>query len=107
MRTLNWRYKPIQINFLILQLLAPTKELRQVYYKAKKLPVHWSSKVPFKYKRSAVTGELHRAKRKALEFDEETKIIRNKYTDVGYPKHIIENTIRNFNRKKDGPLIPP
>ena len=61
----------------------------QVHNKAKKLPVHWSSKVPFKYKRNTITGELHRAKRKASDFDEETKRIRSKYTDAGYPKHVI------------------
>ena len=79
----------------------------QVYNKAKKVPVYWSSKVPFKYKRNAITGELHRAERKASDFDEETKRIRNKYTDAGYPKHVIENNIRNFNRRKDELLIPP
>ena len=36
-----------------------------------------------------------------------TKRIRSKYTDAGYPKHVIENTIRSFNRKKDAPPIPP
>ena len=33
----------------------------QLYNKTKNLPVHWSSKVPYKYKRNAITGELHRA----------------------------------------------
>ena len=79
----------------------------QVYNKMEKLPVPWYSKVPFKYKRKAITGELHRAKRRASDFDEETKKIRSKYTDAGYPKYVMENTIRNFNRKKDEPLIPP
>ena len=79
----------------------------QVYNKGKKLPVHWSSKVPYKYKRNAITGELHRAKRIASNFDDETKRIRSKYKDAGYPKHVIENTIKNFNRKKDELLIPP
>ena len=79
----------------------------QVYNKAKKLPVYWPSKVPFKYKRNAITGELHRARRIASDFGEETKRIRSKYTDARYPKHVIENTIRNFNRKKDELLIPP
>ena len=79
----------------------------QVHNKAKKLPVHWSSKVPFKYKRNAVTGELHRAKRIASDFDKETKIIRSKYTDGGYPKHVIENSFKNFNREKDELLITP
>ena len=72
----------------------------QVYNKAKKLPVHWSSKVPFLYKRNAITDELHRAKRIALDFDKETKIIRSKYTDAGYPKHVIENSFKNFNRER-------
>ena len=44
---------------------------------------------------------MYRAKRIALDFDEETKGIGSKYTDAGYPKHVTENTIRNFNRKKD------
>ena len=69
--------------------------------------MHWSSKVPYKYKRNAITGELHRAKRIASNFDDETKRIRSKYKDAGYPKHVIENTIKNFNRKKDELLIPP
>ena len=79
----------------------------QVYNQAKKLLVDWSSKVPYKYKRNAITGELHRAKRIASNFDNETKRIRNKYRDTGYPKHVIENTIQNFNSKKDELLIPP
>ena len=76
-----------------------------ILYKAKKLPVHCFSKVPFKFKRSAITGELHRAKRIASYFDEEAKRIRSKYADPGYPKHVIENTIKNLNRKKYELLI--
>ena len=71
------------------------------------LPLHWSLKVPYKYKWNAITGELHRAKRIASNFDNETKRIRNKYRDAGYPKNVIENTIKNFNSKKDELLIPP
>ena len=55
----------------------------QVYNKAKKLPMHWSSKVPFKYKRNVITGELHRGKRIASNFNKDTKRIRSKYTDAG------------------------
>ena len=66
--------------------------------------MHYSSKVPCKYKRNAITGELHRAKKIALDYDKETKRIRSKYTYTGYPKHLIENT---FNKKKDERLICP
>ena len=69
--------------------------------------MHLSSKIAYKYKRNAIIGELHRAKRIASNFDDETKRIRSKYKDAGYPKHVIENTIKNFNRKKDELLIPP
>ena len=62
--------------------------------------MHWSLKVPYKCKRSVITGELHKAKRIASNFDNETKKIRSKYTDAGYPKYVIENTIKNVNRKK-------
>ena len=79
----------------------------QVYNKAKKLPVHWSSKIPYKYQRNAITGELHRAKRTVSNFDDEIKRIRSKYKNAGYPKHVIEDTIKNFNRKKDEFLILP
>ena len=37
--------------------------------------------------KNAITGELHRPIRIASDFDEETKRIRSKYTDAGYPKH--------------------
>ena len=35
----------------------------KVYNKFKTPPVHWSLKIPTRYKRNAITGELHRAKR--------------------------------------------
>ena len=68
--------------------------------------MHWSSKVPYKYKRNAITGELHRAKRIASNFDDETKRISSKYKDAGQSKLFIANTIKTFNRKKDKLLIP-
>ena len=101
----------LEINpnkFLDTEIICTNQGIKtQVYNKAKKLPVHWSSKVPYKYKRNAITGELHRAKRIASNFDNETKRIRNKYRDAGYPENLIENTIKNFNSKKDELLIPP
>ena len=60
-----------------------------------------------KKKKNAIRGELHEAKRIASKFDNKTKKIRNKYRDAGYPKNVIENTIKNFNSKKDELLIPP
>ena len=50
----------------------------QVFSKLTKLPVHWSSKIPVRYKRKAITGELHRARQIASDFDKELKRIRRK-----------------------------
>ena len=93
-------------KFLDTEIIRTSQGIKtQVYNKAKNFPVHWSSKVPYKYKRNSITGELDRAKRIASNFDYETKRIRSKYKDAGYPKHFNENTIKNFNRKKDDLLI--
>ena len=96
----------MQINFLILKLFAPTKELRHKF-KTKQKGFQCIGLRKFPLGTKEITDELHRAKRIASDFDEETKRIRSKLTDAGYLKHVIENTIRTFNRRKDDPLIPP
>ena len=53
----------------------------QVHNKMKKLPVHWTSKIPVRYKRNVIIGELHRAKKIASNFDIEIECIVNKYTE--------------------------
>ena len=42
-----------------------------VHLKETKLPIPWSSKVPKRYKRNAVVGDLHRAKRIGSDFDQQ------------------------------------
>ena len=39
----------------------------QVFSKSTKLPVHWSSKIPVRYKGNAITEELNQAKPTASE----------------------------------------
>ena len=57
------------------------KIITQVYNNMKKLPVHWASKTPVRYKRNAIIGELHRAKKIASNFDIEIKrIVKNLYS---------------------------
>ena len=46
----------------------------QFYNKAKKLPVHWSSKVPFKYKRNAQDFD---EEKKGLEVNTQTQDTQN------------------------------
>ena len=72
-----------------------------VYEKPGKLPVFWSSKVPKRYKRNAITGELHRARKIASNFSAEIERIKNKYINVGFPSRFVDAVIRDFNTTPD------
>ena len=52
--------------------------LTQVFNKPHKFPVHWSFKIPIRYKHNTIIEELHRAKRIASNFDKEIQRIREK-----------------------------
>ena len=68
--------------------------------------MHWSSKIPTRHKRNAITGELYRAKRIANDFNFEVKRIDKKFLSAGYPKNFIRNTIEYFDKDEDGYIIP-
>ena len=48
-------------RFLVTQIIKENNQIK-VFVKGSLYPVHWSSKVPFRYKKNAINGELHRAK---------------------------------------------
>ena len=66
----------------------------------------WSSKIPVRYKRDAITGELYRAKRIASDVNHKSKRIRQKYRNTGFPLKFINETICNFERGKKEMIIP-
>ena len=57
----------------------------KVYRKLNKLPVAWSSNIPKRYKRNAINGDLHRAKRIATDFDNEIVQIKEKFLAANFP----------------------
>ena len=63
--------------------------------------MHWSSKVPYKYKKNAITGELRRAKRIALNFDEVNRMTQDTQN------MLLRILSRILIKKKDELLIPP
>ena len=82
----------------------------KVYRKPNKVPPHWLSKTPIRYKRNAITGDLHRAKNISSTYQEEVKTIQNKFENAGFPKRFVSSVIDNFNNppaQDDIPLIPP
>ena len=80
--------------------------IMQVLSKSTKLPVHWSSKIPIRYKRNAITGELRQVKRIASDFNKELKRIRQKYQNAGFLLKILNEAICNFERRKGEMVIP-
>ena len=81
----------------------------KVYIKPRKLPTHWSSEVPTKWKRNCITGALHRAKNISTNLDRDIKEIKTTFSNAGYPKKFVSCTIDNFtssNSSEDEPLIP-
>ena len=69
-------------------------------------PVHWSSKVPFQYKKNAINSELHRDKKTASNFQSKTARIKAKFLKAGFPHKVIENTINIFNTVDEELMIP-
>ena len=62
-----------------------------VHRKVTKLPTHWSSKVPKRYKRNAINGDLNRAYRIASDFHNEIHNIKRKYATADYPHNFVNN----------------
>ena len=53
-------------------------------------PVHWSSKVPFRYKKNATNGELQRAKKISSNFRSELARIKAKFLKAGFSHKFIK-----------------
>ena len=77
-----------------------------MFTKLTKFPIHWSSKIPFDYKRNATTSELHRAKKIATDFDKELRRIKTNFLHAGYPARFLNDTFFKFNEGKEELLIP-
>ena len=80
--------------------------LTQVFNKPHKFPVHCSSEIPIRYKRNAIIGELHRAKRITSNFGKEIRRIKEKYRNAGFPSNFVNETIRNFKTETEVTIIP-
>ena len=94
------------IKFLDTEIIRSNSKIAtQVYNKMKRHPVHWTSKIPVRYKLNAIIGELHRAKKIASNFDIEIKRIVNKHTAAGFPSRFVRSITGNFDSGKDNLII--
>ena len=62
--------------------------------------MHWFSEIQTRYKRNAITGELHRAKSIADDFNFEVKRVTKKFLFAGFPRNFLRNTIEYFSKGK-------
>ena len=94
-----------QIKFLDTEFIIEKGEITtQLFTKSTKLPVHWSSKLPVRYKPNAITGEQNWAKRIVSDFNNELKRIR--HGNAGFLLKFINERICNFEREKAEMIIP-
>ena len=56
-----------------------------VYRKPNKMPVHWTSQVPQRYKRNVINGDLNQSYQITVNFDNERETLREKYSLAGFP----------------------
>ena len=71
----------------------------QVYRKETKTPTHWSSNISKRYKRNAISADLHQPKRISSNFDAEVQIIKSKFKSVDYPLPFTDNVICTFRER--------
>ena len=76
------------------------------YHKEMKLSFHWRSAVPKHYKKNVIIGNLHCVKNLSFNFEQEVRIIRNKYIKAGYPFHFINSVIDSFIQQEENPIMP-
>ena len=82
----------------------------QVYRKENKKAVPWIFKFAKRYKSNTISGDLHRSRKIASNFDIKIRAIKAKYNKAGYPRRFIESVIRDFItrlEKHESFIMPP
>ena len=84
----------------------------QVHRNERKLPVHWTSRIPKRYKWNAIKADLNRAARIASTFTEEIPTIKQKFLSADYLSRFVNSVIKQFNEKcndntQDDYITPP
>ena len=82
--------------------------------KDRKLPVHWTSRIPKRQKRNSITSGLSRALCISSCLNDEISKIRQKFLNADYPLRFINCVIKQFGDKfseksneEDDQILPP
>ena len=83
-------------KFLDTQLInIEGKYIIKVHRKESKIPIHWSSKIPKRYKRNTITIDLHRASN----MKKEIQTICKRFIKADYPSPFLNSVINQHNNK--------
>ena len=81
------------------------KYITKDYRKKSKIPIHWSSEIPKRYKRNTTTTDLHWAGNIASNMKEEIQTIRKKFVTADYPRPFANSVIKQYNDKTKGQQV--
>ena len=86
----------------------------EVNRKDRKLPVHWTSRIPKHYKKNSIRSDLNRELRISSSLKEEISKIRQKFLNADYLLRFINSVIKQSNEKlsetsneEDDYILPP
>ena len=89
-------------KFLDTKIIYEDNQIKtKVHRNERKLPVHWTSKIPKRYKRNAISADLNRAAQIASTFPEEIPTIKQKFLSADYPPRF-NSVIKQFDEKCNG-----
>ena len=99
----------INVNYKVevcLEMLLDTKMIYEknsittkVYRDKRRLPVYWSSQIPKRYNRNAITSDLNAATRMVSVPGNEIPEIKRKFLNIDYPLRFINSVIKQFSQK--------
>ena len=110
---INYTIEAMPQKFLDTKIIYDDNQIKiNVHGNKRKLPVHWTSKIPKRYKRNAINTDLNRTARIASTFTEEISTIKQKLLSADYLSGFVNSAIKQFNEKcngntQDDYIIPP
>ena len=63
--------------------------------------MHWSSRVPKRYREIAVTGDLHKSRKISSDFEMKIKVIKRKFQNADYLPKFLNSIINQFLARKN------
>ena len=88
------------IKFLDTEITYNANAIKTAVYRSEnKIPVHWSSNIPKKYKRNAINADLHRAAKISSNLSQEKDVNTRKFSKARFPRRFVDSVVRQYDTK--------